>query len=168
MMPLYYLHIRNGDKLEVDPDGTELPDLEAALTEALKVARELMDEVADLGRNAVIEVADGSGETVLTGRVEDGRGSLSHAATPRFPSPLIEPDVRRYRIRLSDRLHRKAHGEAVRGKRSRASTPRSPWITSKVNGRLPRPCTLCRRARKARTRSVTYWSIPRKAGRHVP
>ncbi len=66
MMPLYYLHIRNGDKLEVDPDGTELPDLEVALTEALKVARELVDEVADLGRDAVIEVADGSGETVLT------------------------------------------------------------------------------------------------------
>jgi hypothetical protein len=65
MMPLYYLHIRNGDKLEVDPDGTELPDLEAALTEALKVARELMDEVADLGRDAVIEVANGSGETVF-------------------------------------------------------------------------------------------------------
>ena len=66
MMPLYYLHIRNGDKLEVDPDGTELPDLEAALTEALKVARELVHEVADLGRDAVIEVADGSGETILT------------------------------------------------------------------------------------------------------
>ena len=66
MMPLYYLHIRNGDKLEVDPDGTELPDLEAALTEALKVARELVDEVADLGRDAVIEVADRSGETILT------------------------------------------------------------------------------------------------------
>jgi hypothetical protein len=28
------------------------------------------------------------------GRVEDGRGSLGHAATLRFPSPLIEPDVR--------------------------------------------------------------------------
>jgi hypothetical protein len=27
------------------------------------------------------------------GRVEDGRGNLGHAATPRFPSPLIEPDV---------------------------------------------------------------------------
>jgi hypothetical protein len=27
------------------------------------------------------------------GRVEDGRGSLGHSATPRFPSPLIEPDV---------------------------------------------------------------------------
>jgi hypothetical protein len=27
------------------------------------------------------------------GRVEDGRGSLGHSATLRFPSPLIEPDV---------------------------------------------------------------------------
>ncbi len=31
-------------------------------------------------------------------------------ATPRFPSPLIKPDVRISRIRLSDQLHRKAHG----------------------------------------------------------
>ncbi len=37
-----------------------------------------------------------------SGRVEDGRGSLGHAATLRFPSPLIEPDVRISRIRLSD------------------------------------------------------------------
>src|SRR6516162_7818536 len=44
------------------------------------------------------------------GRVEDGRGSLGHAATLRFPSPLIEPDVRISRIRLSDWLHREAHG----------------------------------------------------------
>jgi hypothetical protein len=29
----------------------------------------------------------------VEGRVEDGRGSLGHSATPRFPSPLIEPDV---------------------------------------------------------------------------
>ena len=28
-----------------------------------------------------------------SGRVEDGRGRLGHAATLRFPSPLIEPDV---------------------------------------------------------------------------
>ena len=66
MMPLYFLHIRNGEKFEVDPDGTELPDMDAAFAEALKVARELVDEVADLGRNATIEIADGSGETVLT------------------------------------------------------------------------------------------------------
>jgi hypothetical protein len=30
---------------------------------------------------------------VSNGRVEDGRGSLGHSATLRFPSPLIEPDV---------------------------------------------------------------------------
>jgi len=65
MMPLYYLHIRNRDKLEVDPDGTELPDLDAAFAEALKVARELVGEVDDLGRDAVIEIADRSGETIL-------------------------------------------------------------------------------------------------------
>src|SRR4051794_1445629 len=44
------------------------------------------------------------------GRVEDGRGSLGHAATPRFPSPLIKPDVRISRIRLSDWFHLAAHG----------------------------------------------------------
>jgi hypothetical protein len=31
MMPLYYLHIRNGSRLELDPEGTELPNLEAAV-----------------------------------------------------------------------------------------------------------------------------------------
>ena len=41
---------------------------------------------------------------------EDGRGGLGHAATPRFPSPLIKPDVRISRIRLSDWFHRAAHG----------------------------------------------------------
>ena len=66
MMPLYYLHIRNGNKLEVDPDGTELPGLDAAFEEARKVARELVREVADLGQDAIIEIADGSGETILT------------------------------------------------------------------------------------------------------
>ncbi len=35
-------------------------------------------------------------------RVEDGRGGLGHLASPRFPSPLIKPDVRISRIRLSD------------------------------------------------------------------
>ena len=34
---------------------------------------------------------------------------MGHAATLRFPSPLIEPDVRISRIRLSDWLHRQAH-----------------------------------------------------------
>jgi hypothetical protein len=60
------------------------------------------------------------------GRVEDRRGSLGHAATPRFPSPLIEPDVPISGIRLSDWLHREAHGVTGRSERSRRSRPRSP------------------------------------------
>ena len=74
---------------------------------------------------------------------------------PRLPSPLIEPDVRSYRIRLSDWLHRKAHSGAGLGRRSRHSTAWFRWIASHVNRRLPRPATLCRLARKARTRSRT-------------
>ncbi len=35
---------------------------------------------------------------------------------PRFPSPLIEPDLRISRIRLSDWLHLQAHG-VVQGAR---------------------------------------------------
>jgi len=42
---------------------------------------------------------------IITSRVEDGRGSIK----PRFPSPLIKPDMRSYRIRLSDWLLLKAH-----------------------------------------------------------
>src|SRR5262249_30682525 len=37
--------------------------------------------------------------------VEDGRGSLGHAATLGFPSPLVEPDVRISRIRLAADAH---------------------------------------------------------------
>jgi hypothetical protein len=64
---------------------------------------------------------------VPSGRVEDGRGNLGHAATLRFPSPLIEPDVPISGIRLSDWLHREAHGEKlwpqVRPAASRSSNP---------------------------------------------
>src|SRR6202035_5405691 len=50
----------------------------------------------------------------LRGRVEGGRGGVSHAQLPRFPSPLIEPDVRISRIRLSDWFHGQAPGRGPR------------------------------------------------------
>src|SRR2546429_6294807 len=92
---------------------------------------------------------------VAFGRVEDGRGSLGHAATLRFPSPLIEPDVPISGIRLSDRLHREAHDEGPMCTRLRCSTPSSPKTVSRENRCVPRPCTLCRLTRKCRTRSWT-------------
>jgi len=38
----------------------------------------------------------------IDSRVEDGRGSMVDWPIPRFPSPLIEPDVPISGIRLSD------------------------------------------------------------------
>src|SRR6202008_1668533 len=46
-------------------------------------------------------------------RVEDRRGGLGHVATLRFLSSLIKPDVPISGIRLSDQLHREAHGEKL-------------------------------------------------------
>jgi hypothetical protein len=71
MMPMYYFHIRDGSTFEIDPDGTELPDISAAHAEALKVAHELLREVADLGQKAVLEIADEHGRTVLTMPLSD-------------------------------------------------------------------------------------------------
>ena len=44
------------------------------------------------------------------GRVEEGRGGVEAEPKARFPSPLIKPDVRVSRIRLSDGLHCAALG----------------------------------------------------------
>ena len=38
-------------------------------------------------------------------KVEEGRGGLRLGQLLRFPSPLVKPDMRICRIRLSDRLH---------------------------------------------------------------
>src|SRR5246500_3362486 len=73
--------------------------------------------------------------------------------TLRFPSPLIALGVPISGIQLSDQFHREAFDVAIRGRRSRRSRPHSPWTTSRENRRVPRPATLCRLARKSRTRS---------------
>jgi len=46
--------------------------------------------------------------------VESRKGAGTRQQRPRFPSPLIEPDVRISRIRLSDGLQREAHGGVPR------------------------------------------------------
>ena len=42
--------------------------------------------------------------------VESGLGAVATRTSSRFPPPLIEPDVRISRIRLSDWFHGVAHG----------------------------------------------------------
>ncbi len=70
-------------------------------------------------------------DTAPPSRVEERRGSLSQAASLRFPSPLIEPDVPISGILLSDWLHRKAHGgrplQADVSRRHRGTDQPSPY-----------------------------------------
>src|SRR6478736_6770564 len=75
--------------------------------------------VADETVSPVITDLSGPPSDFALGRVEDGRGSLGHSATLRFPSPLIEPDVPISGIRLSDWLHREVHGEQTNRTRLR-------------------------------------------------
>jgi len=69
-MPLFFLHVRDGLHLIVDPDGSCLPDLAAAKTEAVLSARELMSQsiVGDgrLGIERRFEIADYKSKTVAT------------------------------------------------------------------------------------------------------
>src|SRR5260370_29252552 len=70
-------------------------------------------------------------------RVEPRMGAVAWGQwpTPRFPSPLIAPDVPNYGIRLSDWLHRETHGE-------RTNQARHPH--TKELSLAPRPSSLGR------------------------
>ena len=76
--------------------------------------------------------------------VESRKGAVAAAmaASLRFPSPLIKPDVRFARIRLSDWLHCKAHGGALRWPRRSRRTPSAPKIASAGKRLVPRDDTL--------------------------
>jgi hypothetical protein len=71
--------------------------------------------------------------------VESRTGAV---ALPRLPSPLIKPDVRISRIRLSDWLHLVAVGGGPMCIRRSRSTPSFPNTTSSENRRVPREGTL--------------------------
>jgi hypothetical protein len=60
-MPRYYFHIRSSAGLIRDPDGTELPDLASAISEAEGAARDLLAELLREGAvldGQVFEIAD--------------------------------------------------------------------------------------------------------------
>jgi len=76
--------------------------------------------------NNVAIVGHGGTGTLLL--VESKMGAVAGGLwpSPRFPSPLFEPEVPISGVRLSDWLHRKAHDAAASGRRSRRSRPSSP------------------------------------------
>ncbi|WP_134499057.1 DUF6894 family protein [Microvirga pakistanensis] len=56
-MPRYYRHIRQGDQLIQDPDGIELPDLDAARGEALEGIRDILADAIRRGMDAPLDDA---------------------------------------------------------------------------------------------------------------
>ena len=65
-MPRYFIHI---DELDTDPEGTELPDLDAALREARLAAREMLAASIKQGRDDVpllFFIADEGGRVLKT------------------------------------------------------------------------------------------------------
>lgn len=68
-MARFYFHLKTGDTLVEDQDGSELPDSEAARMEALIGARELWAEAIKAGSDVQVDafvIADQDGRHVLS------------------------------------------------------------------------------------------------------
>ena len=76
-MPTFHFHTRIDGHLFEDPDGSELPTLEAARAEALVAAREGFAELIKTGKavgGRSLEIADGAGRVLATVTFRDVAG----------------------------------------------------------------------------------------------
>ncbi len=68
-MPRFYFHYRTDDELIRDVDGSELPDLDAAETNAAALAKAIVEHAASSGEDTrvprSIEITDAAGEELL-------------------------------------------------------------------------------------------------------
>lgn len=68
-MNRYFFNFRMGDEISPDRIGMYLPDLDAARDEAVRTCSDLIDvaqQNGELARDCELQVADASGEAVLT------------------------------------------------------------------------------------------------------
>jgi|GEM_PF-736503 len=68
-MPLYYLHVCNGNGFVEDEDGQDLPDVDAARMAAMRGARDIMSEEirrGELNPASFIEVEDQDHQHLFT------------------------------------------------------------------------------------------------------
>jgi hypothetical protein len=66
-MARFYFHLRDGDKLVQDPEGSDLPDVEARRREALLAARDILGDAIKAGKSKVPEafvIADDADESL--------------------------------------------------------------------------------------------------------
>ena len=75
-VPKYHFNVKNESDIYVDNEGMNLPNLDAAYAEALRMARELITEVPEFGTCTFIQVTDRTGKTVLTVRFSEATGPL--------------------------------------------------------------------------------------------
>ena len=74
VVPLFYLHLLNGGGWVRDPEGRDLPDLDAAKKEALAGARDLMAsevKAGELRLDALVAIEDEHGDEVYRLRFAD-------------------------------------------------------------------------------------------------
>src|SRR5262245_48899019 len=67
-MPRFFFHFRDAKDLDLDEDGLELPDLDAAYLEAFEAAKEMWGEAIRELRNPSreqIEIGDAQGQTLM-------------------------------------------------------------------------------------------------------
>jgi hypothetical protein len=68
-MSRFYFHIRLGDEIVIDQEGSDLPDPVAAREEALAAARQILADAIRSGNEATPEafvIADGEGSELET------------------------------------------------------------------------------------------------------
>jgi len=93
-MPRYYFHLVDDQRLEIDPDGTELPDAGAAKKHATAVAREFMRHCAPGRRHWKLLVRDSAGGPICNVLFATADRSIDH----------LDPPLRRLVERLSDNM----------------------------------------------------------------
>jgi hypothetical protein len=73
-MPCFYFHLREGNHLIEDLDGSELPNLEAARAKAVAATREAIAEQLRTGQavgDRCFEIADEGGRVLTTVTLRD-------------------------------------------------------------------------------------------------
>ena len=75
-MPRYFLHLWDGDLLEEDREGTDLPDLSAARAEAPRFARETSRDLGTPER-AVVRLADEKRSTLWMLQFSQSPGAIT-------------------------------------------------------------------------------------------
>lgn len=84
-MPMYFFNVRRRSEVISDPEGQELPDLDAALTEAIEGARDLAADSVRSGESLDLtdcfEITDDAGQLLATVRFCEALDIIGNKAT---------------------------------------------------------------------------------------